>query len=325
MHKIIQLIKIKTLSHLAKYFAVIPLLFLYFSTPVFASSSSSPKLILIHLDAISVDVLRAEIDAGNLPNIKHYFEENGLLERAITYYPSKTPFVISNIRSATPSSEGELVGWEIPGFEDERSLSLVESFLKMALSKHRPARANLIYGLPFSNRLNRPALMNTLDLFDDYPVIEFYWYPVDTYGHFYGKDEYLRKLREFDSVIGSYLSKLDDDINVIIYADHGMVFGEGVEIESIVLEKFSDQIKTFSYPSAYIYDDSEIDEITRRLISETKLDFAFYLETDLRAVGYTEGAKLFIDYKDNAVRYTFEGEDPFEYYEKGYKDRKSVV
>lgn len=281
-------------------------------------ATDNPKLLLIHMDAVSLHVLQEEIEAGNLPQIENYFKDTGLLERAITYYPSKTPFVISNIRNATPSSEGQLVGWEIPGFDENKSLSIVDSFLMMALSKHRPARTNLIYGLPIFNRLNKPALMNTLDLFDDYPVIEFYWYAIDSYGHFYGEDEYRKKLREFDTAIGNYLSRLDEDINVIIYADHGMVFGQGVEIDKIALEKFGDKIKAFSYPSVYLFDDVDTDKAAKSLVHETELDFAFFMHDDDMAKGYSKNGVFYISHQNNTIRYTYEGEDSFEYYKHGY-------
>ena len=283
-----------------------------------AEASDPPKLLLIHLDAVSIHVLQEEIQAGNLPEIENYFSETGLLERAITYYPSKTPFVISNIRDATPSSEGPLVGWEIPEYEDTESLTLIDSFLKMALSKHRPARANLIYGLPLFNRLNKAALMNTLDLFDEYPVIEFYWYAIDTFGHFYGEVEYRNKLREFDTAIGQYLSKLDDDINVIIYSDHGMVFGRGIEIDKDIKESFGHIVETFSYPSIYLHKNIDTDDAARTLLQNTELDFTFYKLSDEVVKGYSEKAVFYFTYRDNAVQYTYEGEDPFDYYENGY-------
>lgn len=309
----------KTFRQVGKqlFFTVLPLL-LCIGFVQRADASDDPKLILIHLDAVSIHVLQDEIQAGNLPEIEKYFSETGLLERAITYYPSKTPFVISNIRDATPSSEGPLVGWEIPEYEDTESLTLVDSFLKMALSKHRPARSNLIYGLPLFNRLNRPALMNTLDLFDEYPVIEYYWYAIDTFGHFYGEVEYRTKLREFDTVIGRYLSKLDDDINVIIYSDHGMIFGRGIEIEKDIKETFGHIVETFSYPSIYLHKNTDTDEAARTLMQESELDFTFYKLDDDLVKGYSEKAVFYFTYRDNTVQYTYEGEDPFDYYEYGY-------
>ncbi|CAN5318377.1 hypothetical protein BH23BAC3_BH23BAC3_17930 [soil metagenome] len=281
-------------------------------------ATDDPKLVLIHMDAVSLHVLQEEIEAGNLPQIENYFKETGLLERAITYYPSKTPFVVSNIRDATPSSEGKLVGWEIPVFDENKSLSFVDSFLMMALSKHRPARANLIYGLPIFNRLNKLALMNTLDLFDEYPVIEFYWYAIDSSGHFYGEKKYRAKLREFDAALGKYLSRLDENINVIIYADHGMVFGEGVEINKIAREKFGDKIKAFSYPSVYLFDDVDTDETAKRLVHETELDFVFFMHEDDMAKGYSKNGTFYLFHQNNTIRYTYEGMDSFEYYKNGY-------
>lgn len=295
---------------------VMAMLFFGINLPILASDG--PKLLLIHLDAVSYHVLQEEIEAGNLPQIEHYFSNMGNLKQAVTYYPSKTPFVVSNVREGTSSREGKLVGWEIPLFEHEKSLSIGESFLMMLLSQHRPARGNIFYGLPLLNQLNNAALMNTLDLFDEYPVIEFYWYTVDSYGHFYGEEAYREKLRQFDSTIGNYLSKLDDDINVIIYADHGMVFGEGIEIDKIAMEKFGDKIEAFSYPSVYLYDDADKDDIARKLIHQTELDYVFYLVDEDTAKGYSRRGTLFFINDGYTVRYTYEGEDPFEYYKNGY-------
>lgn len=283
-----------------------------------STNDRPPKLLLLHLDAVSYYDLMDELEAGNLPNIKRIFQDEDLLEKAITYYPSKTPFIVSNIRSATKSDSGKLVGWEIPGYDYEKTLRIQDSFLRMALSKSRLSRINLLYGLPFFSGLADIALMNTLDLFDDYPVQEFYWYKADSYGHFQGKEEYLERIREFDKRIAKYIEQLDDNINIIIYADHGMVFGEGVEVERIINENYSDKVKTYSYPTLFLYDNSDSEEITRKIVNETELDFAFFQKDKSTVKGYFENSVLFFHYKDGAVRYTHEGPDPFDYYENGY-------
>jgi len=282
------------------------------------SGSDSPKLILIHLDAVSASVLRTEIDAGNMPNIKRIFNEEGLLETAITYYPSKTPFIISNIRSGTPSDTGELVGWDIPDFDYEKDFSIEDSFLKMALSKQRISRANLLQGLPFFSGLKDLALMNTLDLFDEYPVQEFYWYKADSYGHFEGEEEYLRKVRQFDERIGKYIDKLDDDINIIIYSDHGMVFGEGVELDKQISERFSEEIKIYSYPTMYLKEGTDAETMAKKVIEETDLDFAFFLQDRMTAKGFFENSTLYFEYQDGKIRYRHDGPDPFDYFDNGY-------
>lgn len=259
-----------------------------------------------------------EIEAGNLPNIERIFKDEDLLEKAITYYPTKTPFVISNIRNATKSDAGELVAWEIPGYDYAKTIRFQDSFIKMALSKFRPARANLLYGVPFLSGLADLALMNTLDLFDEYPVQEFYWYKADTYGHLYGEEEYLKKIRQFDKRIGKYIAQLKDDINIIIYADHGMIFGKGAELEKTIQETYPDKITTFSYPTIFLHDKNDSEEIAQKVVKETELDFAFFLSDETSVKGFFEDSILHIEYKNRRVRYTYEGVDPFHYYENGY-------
>lgn len=224
-------------------------LFLIIASSAFAqlaSTDRNSKLLLLHLDAVSYDVLVQEIEAGNMPNIDRIFSRSGFLEAAVTYFPSKTSHIISNIRESTSTSESKLVGWEIPLHEGVEDLHIGETFIMMAQTKMRPARTNLIYGLPPFRNLNNLALMNTLDMFDVYPVIEYYWYSVDTYGHFRGKEAYLKQMHDFDRQIGRYMDQLDDDINVVIYADHGMVFGEGFEKDQVIIDELKEDILLLS-------------------------------------------------------------------------------
>lgn len=276
------------------------------------------KLLLLHLDAVSYDVLAQEIEAGNMPNIDRFFGRSGFIETAITYFPSKTSHIISNIRESTPTSESRLVGWEIPQHQGEKDLRLEETFLKMAQSKMRPARSNLIYGLPPFRNLNNLALMNTLDLFDVYPVIEYYWYTIDTYGHFKGREAYLQKLREFDYQIGRFIDQLDDDINVVIYSDHGMVFGEGFEKNQIVIDELKDEVNIFSYPSVYLNNPEQREYVAKTFVEKTPIDFAFFLADSSTATGYFSDSELTFNYKDGLIQYVYEGIDPLEYYGSGY-------
>ncbi len=289
-----------------------------------ASGNDSPKLILIHMDAVSYYALMDELDKGNLPNIQRIFVDTDGFEKAITYYPSKTPFVISSIREATPSTQGPIPGWEMPSgrLDDPDSddyMKIGETFTMMALSKQRMARMNLLYGLPWFNWLADIALMNTLDFFDDYNVLEFYWYKIDTFGHFYGKERYIERIYEFDRMIGRFMRRLDDDVNVVIYADHGMVFGEGVEIDKIVINEFSEEVDAYSYPTAYLKNGKDPETVARRLIDETDLDFAFFEAQEDLIKGFWKNSTLWFQYSDGKVRYRVEGEDPFNYFENGYE------
>lgn len=293
-----------------------------FMMPAAANAQNEqPKLLLMHLDAVSYHILMDEMDQGNLPNIQRIFGDEGGIEKAITYYPSKTPFVISSIRDATPSTEGPVVGWQMPPhLIDDRDdfLNIAESFMLMALSKQRVARANLLYGLPWTNLMADVALMNALDFFDEYNVLEFYWYKIDTYGHFYGKGQYIERLHEFDRMIGRFMDRLDDDINVVIYSDHGMVFGEGVEIEKKVKEQFESEIITYSYPTLYLEDGQDAETIARRVVDETEIDFAFFEPEEDLVKGFWENSTLWFEFSDGTIQYRVDGEDPFGYFENGY-------
>ncbi|MFU8811940.1 MAG: alkaline phosphatase family protein [Balneolaceae bacterium] len=274
-------------------------------------TSNDPKLLLIHLDGVSLELLRTEMDNGNLPAMKRYFGDAGLVETAITYYPSKTPLVISSIRSATPSREGELVGWEMPVRGDDKNQTLPETFVQMMGSKMRPARSTLLYGLPFAGWMNHIALMNTTDLFDTYPIIEYYWYLVDTFGHFRGEEEYLKALKSFDRRLGRLLEQLDRDVNVVIYSDHGMVFGDGIDKEEILIDSIADEIDFFSYPSVYLHHPEKKEAIARQLVELTPLDFAFVLIDSTRAKGFHEHGTIEFHYRDGLLRYQFDGDqDP---------------
>lgn len=304
-------------------FWFLPLFVLIFSAhqAVASNGDKKPRLLMMHVDGISYIYLQEELEKGNLPNIQKFFGDAGRIEKAITYYPSKTPFVISSIREATPSTEGPVVGWEMPydaTGEGEDFINISESFMLMALSKQRITRSNLIYGLPWTNRMANLALMNAIDFFDEYNVLEFYWYKIDTYGHFYGKDQYLEKLREFDKALGRFMKRLDEDINVVIYSDHGMAFGRGVGIENEIQERFSNEVKTYSYPTIYLEDGQNAEAVARRIIRETDLDFAFFEHEKKIIKGFWEESTLWFDFSDGKIRYRVDGEDPFKYFKNGY-------
>lgn len=310
----------KIMHHLSRLLALFILVLSATSTSA-SNGDEKPKLLLMHVDALSYIYLQDELEKGNLPNIQKHFGVGGGIEKAITYYPSKTPFVISSIREATPSTEGPVVGWAMPydvTAEGEDFLKIADSFMLMALSKQRVARANLIYGLPWTNRMADLALMNALDFFDEYNVLEFYWYKIDTYGHFYGEEQYLDRLLEFDEMIGRFMDRLDEDINVVIYADHGMVFGEGIAIEAKVGELFESEIKTYSYPTIYLNEGYDPDTVARQVVEITDLDFAFYEPEEDLVKGFWENSTLWFEYSDGKIRYWAEGDDPFNYFENGY-------
>jgi len=98
--------------------------------------SDDQKLILIHLDGVSSHHLLQELNKGNLPNLESYFGEEGRIDYTITYFPSKTPTVISSIRDGISLDESLLPGWKQTYGENGDKSGLISSFFRMAFSKN---------------------------------------------------------------------------------------------------------------------------------------------------------------------------------------------
>jgi hypothetical protein len=286
-----------------------------------AVSNDPPKFILIHLDAASGIYLEQELDRGNLPNLQAFFGDHGMIDHAITYFPSKTPTVISSIRVGDSIREADLPGWEYVVDRAEGStVKTVGTFLRMVFSTSRLSTTNILYGVPFFHWLAGPALVNTADYLKDYNVVQFYWYNIDTQGHFFGEKEYLNAFRDFDRQFGRLMRRLDDNVNVIVYSDHGMTFGQGVEISPIIEDMLKDEVKLYAYPSLYLTEPEKAEYYAKKVREETELDFTFYRSNDNQLKGFHEnGTILFYkDYENQKISYKYSGTDVLGYYEKGY-------
>jgi hypothetical protein len=296
------------------------ILLLLFLIPQKSECNDPPKFILIHLDAVSSEFFLQEMEKGNMPNIQEFFGDIGRIDYTITYFPSKTPVVISSIREGSTPRESALPGWKYTNEERSSKVGMVGSFLKMAFSKSRLSTTNLIYGLPVFNWMAGPALVNTAYYLKDYHVLQFYWYNIDTQGHFYGKEAYLVALNIFDEKFGKLVKRLDDEVNVIVYSDHGMTFGKGVEIDDTISELVGQDLDLYSYPTLYISDQTKKDYYARRLLEETELDFTFYEISKNEIKGLHRDAEIYFikDTLANTIQYQFEGEDVFGFNEAGY-------
>lgn len=280
--------------------------------------SDDKKLILIHLDGVSSHHLLQELNKGNLPNLESFFGQEGRIDYTITYFPSKTPTVISSIRDGISLDESLLPGWERANAENGDVSGLIVSFLQMAFSKSRLATTNLIYGLPAFDFLAGPALINTADYLKDYNVLQFYWYKVDTHGHFYGEEAYVQQIAEFDRQFGRLTKRLDDDVNIVIYSDHGMTFGEGVEMDLKMEELIGDDLIVFSYPSVYLANSELSEHYARKLVDNSEIDYTFFQKEDGNVKGFHQKGIIYFNGKNDLINYEFEGEDVLGYYSKGY-------
>jgi hypothetical protein len=283
------------------------------------SNESEPKYIIIHLCGLSTHHMKTEMEAGNLPNLDATFRDHGMIKSAITYIPSKTPNVISNIRSGTPVEKSRALSWMWVDKETGERASFMSVLMEMIRSVSRTAALNGFYGVPGPHLLSGAALTNLPELLDDYDVLEFYWFAVDTYGHLFGEENFLRKLRQFDRQFGKLMRRLNDEVNVIIYSDHGMVFEEGIQIENKVKSILGDKITAVSYPNLYIDESLEAKSAAGTILEETPIDITFFNGDDGRVTGLHENGQITIRKNEEKYYYTYEGEDPFGYYQSGYR------
>jgi hypothetical protein len=308
-------------SKIREAFLTFILLFTLFQ-PAFSINSEEKKpakYILIHLDAVASYYLETEMEKGNLPNIQRTIEDGGLISHAVTYFPSKTPTVISSLRYGTPIEETTLVGWVGENRETGEIIGGTRTFLKMMWSKSRLAATNLLYGIPGLDRLAGIALDNVPDYLEKYRTLEFYWYAVDSYGHFFGEDRFIYKLHVFDKHFGRLMNRLDDNVNVIVYADHGMLFGEGVRTDENISKTFGERVRKVHYPNVYIEDGSDIITLAQDIVNETNIDFTFHRSGINQITGYFQDGEIHIRKENSRFCYSHENSDPFGYDQIGYE------
>ncbi len=281
-------------------------------------SEDPPKLILIHVDGFSAEHFRSEAELGNLPNLVRYFGGSGTIGNTVTYFPSKTPTVISSVRDGVHPDAIELLGWVHADQGNGNTRGMVPTFLQMAFSTSRMVTTNLIYGIPFFEALAGLAIQNVPYYLKDYHVLQFYWYKADTHAHFYGEEEYRIQLREFDRQIGKLMKKISDDVNVVIYSDHGMTFGEGVPLDEDIDRIVGHHLNIYSYPTLFLTNPETAEYYSRRLVRESDIDLTFYRQSDDHVTGIHQNGLIHFTGRDETVSYHYEGEDYLGYYSTGY-------
>lgn len=294
------------------------------SDPPSEEASFHPQYLLIHVDGISADHLREEWRAGRLPHLRAHFGDAGWIPDAITYLPSKTPIVVSSVRKSTPIQESPLVSWAGADRLTGQPFTGIDTLREMIRSKSRLGMSNLLYGIPALSWLNVLATRNLPDFVRQYPTLEYYWYPIDTIGHFYGEEAYLEMIHQFDLHMGAMLEQIDPEINVILYSDHGMAFGNGLRTDDQIREQFGAIVRTASYPNIYLNepdDPAHRGRVARAIVQQTDVDFVFYLQSEGRVVGIHEQGEMAIVETQGGHRYRYgvTGEDPLGYVQAGYE------
>ena len=296
---------------------VIVIILLSFST----TGEASPKFLIFHLDAVSSQNFFQYMEDGDLPNLKAVFESGHTIRYGLSLFPGGTETIYPRLKKGLDNSTGGTVGWGYYDREKEKVIPEYKTFFYMLSHIPRRARASFLYGIPGLDPFMFFPLLNVPELLETYGVVEFIWFATDSLGHMMGAKLYEASIRRFDRYFGNLIKRLNlDEINLIFYCDHGMSFDNSTiinqkkEIKRIV----GNNLQAFLHPNLYLKNPDKKDKITRDIILESKIDFAFYMDDLDRMIGYFDQGKVIFEEKEGKFRYLFEGKDAFGYYNDGY-------
>ena len=303
------------------------LLLLLFSSPSYAAQAhndTEPKFLIVHLDAVSSPNFFQYMDEGYLPHLKEFFEEGHIIRYGLSLLFGGTEMIYPRLKKGLGNEVGKSVGWGYYDREKDRVVSDKKIFLHLFSSYPRRARASMIYGIPWMDNFMYLPILNIPQLLDTYGVIELLWFATDATGHVLNEKIYLNSIRRFDRYFGKLVKMLNtEDVNIIIYCDHGMSFNNKIYINHVPLIKkiVGEGLRAHLFPNVYLKDINLKNYYAKKIIKESEIDLTFYKDNDnpKRVVGYSPTAKIFFEEnEDGRIRYLYEGEDVFDYYNDGY-------
>lgn len=299
------------------YILVILIILLFFSV----TGETSPKFLIFHLDAVSSQNFFQYMKDGYLPNLKAVFENGHIIHYGLSLFPGGTEMIYPRLKKGLDSSTGDSVGWGYYDRDKERVIPGYKTWFYMVSHIPRRARASFIYGAPGLDSFMFLPLLNVPELLETYGVVEIIWFTTDALGHMLGQRLYRASIRRFDRYFGNLVKRLNlNEINLIVYSDHGMSFGDftiinqGKEIKRIV----GNNLQAFLHPNLYLKNPDTKDKVARDIVLGSEIDFTFYRENPHRIIGYFDRGKVIFEEKEGKFRYLFEGEDAFGYYISGY-------
>lgn len=271
------------------------------------------SFIIIHLDGISYDLFIDELEEGNLPNLEKRFVNNGHIIPGLTYFPPLTPVIMSRIKEGISSSTGDIIAWD--GYDRHNSIIISRQRIQQITtnSMSRRSLSNSLYGtsypfalgldslkflddflVPITSRLASPALVNTATLLEEYPVMDFYWLATDSYAHIDGRASQIKNLYYFDNYFGKFVKNINLDLNIIIYADHGMRFFEPVNTDYEIIDLIGSNLLKISYPSIFITDNYQTGKYAKELAVSENIEFVFYKSGENKITGFYQGEVFYI-------------------------------
>ena len=241
--------------------------------------------------------------------------KEGSIIPALTYFPPLTPVVISRIKQGCDGSGGGVISWR--GYDRDLFLPLTLADVRgeTSLYMSRRGKTNSLYGnqiilaldlerlkflealdgmiVPLLSGLAGPALLNVEWLLPQYGMVDFYWYSTDSYAHMYGLKAQREKLHEFDHYFGRLDRRLGDDVNIIIYSDHGMRFESYNSPEELIREKAGKNFIKYTYPGIYLDEGANISTLAEKLARSQDIFLALYRQ-DEKIIGYHDRGKISI-------------------------------
>ncbi len=315
---------------------IVLLLMVFFN---FSSVSAAPRFLIIHVDAISSELFFEQMEAGGLPNLERVFSRGSMIRYGMTSFPGGTETTLTRLKDSLNTDEGNIVSYTMldqgEGGRVEDNIQGLFNIMpdagKDALmlwnilpNLQRRSLSHVIYGIPVFDILGGLALHNVPRLLEKYNIVEFYWFSSDGVGHIFGRDAQLKNLQRFDSYFGNMIDRLNclENLNIIVYADHGMSYGDMVHVQTSQEAKDAagDKLLYFSYPHVYLSDDADIEAIAKKIAWEKEFDYAFYRQAPDVVTGFhEEGSHLTFKGGEEGISYSFTGEDTLGYYNMGYE------
>jgi hypothetical protein len=282
------------------YILVILIILLSFSV----IGETSPKFLIFHLDAVSSQYFSQNMKDGYLPNLKAVFENGHIIHYGLSLFPGGTEMIYPRLKKGLDSSNRD----------KERVIPGYKTWSYMFSHIPRRARDCFLYGIPGLDFFMFLPLLNVPELLETYGVIEIIWFTTDALGHMLGQRLYRASIRRFDRYFGNLVKKLNlNEVNLIVYSDHGMSFGDftvidqGKEIKRIV----GNNLRAFLHPNLYLKNPDTKDKVARDIVLGSEIDFTFYMDDFHRMIGYFDQGKVIFEEKEGKFRYLFEGKDAF--------------
>ncbi len=290
---------------------------------VISRTDAKERFLIIHLDGTCTTDFFCELEKGNLPNLAELINQGYVIPHALSLFPGATEIIVPRLEEGLDNSQGEFIAWGNYYRETGRKTGKPTIFIKLNQAMPRRSLSCFLFGIPGLHYLNGHALLNTAGLFELYDTVHYYWFSTDTLGHIFGREYHHRDLQRFDGFFGKLREILDDDINIIIYMDHGMSFDVEDTInprKEICRYIDSGEILAVIPPNIFLDDNSleNVEKNSRKLIKDSMFDFVFHRIDDNTVKGYTREACLFFRKKGDRYSYDFTGTDVLGYYLLGY-------